>query len=314
MIGDGMDLGRGMEEISIQSLSTGDTRYVGRFCVLLEMAGRSLLLDCGMAPASRGVNRYPDFSKVLKEPDAILISHCHLDHLGGLPLVTEKMGWSSPVYMTPPTRYLGELLLLDFASVNSNQALVTKSEIQQCMQKAHFFAPFGKECLVCPEISVTCYYSGHALGGVLMSIRSIRTGHHVVFTGDFCGEVERHLSPLGGAVDHPSWLQCRHPDVLITECTYGNIVRADSRRLRERKFIHAIVECVRKNGKVLIPVFAFGRFQEIAIMLGRDSKGTLIHCSCLTAFFPSSIHDKNPPGHNWVSRYLYGTPRPCAPP
>ena len=88
--------------------------------------------------------------------------------------------------------------------------------------------------------------------------------------------------------------KCR-PDLLITESTYATTIR-DSKRLyaitllvnmlrteysllylhqsfdmlyrcRERDFLKKLLECVEKGGKVLIPVFALGRAQELCILL-----------------------------------------------
>lgn len=60
-------------------------------------------------------------------------------------------------------------------------------------------------------------------------------------------------------------MQCR-PDLLITETTYATTIR-DSKRQREREFLKKVHSCVEKGGKVLIPVFALGRAQELLILL-----------------------------------------------
>ena len=59
--------------------------------------------------------------------------------------------------------------------------------------------------------------------------------------------------------------KCR-PDLLITESTYATTIR-DSKRCRERDFLKKVHDCVEKGGKVLIPVFALGRAQELCILL-----------------------------------------------
>ena len=87
----------------------------------------------------------------------------------------------------------------------------------------------------------------------------IRVGQQtLVYTGDFNTTADRHLG--SAHID-----RCR-PDVLITESTYGSTVR-DSRRARERDFMAKVVDCVRRGGKVLVPVFAVGRAQELCILL-----------------------------------------------
>mmetsp|Transcript_38968 Transcript_38968/g.63137 ORF Transcript_38968/g.63137 Transcript_38968/m.63137 type:complete len:395 (+) Transcript_38968:3-1187(+) len=80
----------------------------------------------------------------------------------------------------------------------------------------------------------------------------------VVYTGDYNMTPDRHL----GA----AWIDKLRPDVLITETTYATTIR-DSKRARERDFLKQVHDCVEKGGKVLIPVFALGRAQELCILL-----------------------------------------------
>lgn len=87
----------------------------------------------------------------------------------------------------------------------------------------------------------------------------IRVGNQsVVYTGDYNMTPDRHL----GA----AWIDKCRPDLLITESTYATTIR-DSKRCRERDFLKKVHECVDRGGKVLIPVFALGRAQELCILL-----------------------------------------------
>lgn len=83
-------------------------------------------------------------------------------------------------------------------------------------------------------------------------------GESVVYTGDYNTTPDRHL----GA----AWMPRLEPSVLITESTYAASIR-DSKRQRERTFLQRVHRCVEKGGKVLIPVFALGRAQELCILL-----------------------------------------------
>jgi len=69
---------------------------------------------------------------------------------------------------------------------------------------------------------------------------------------------DRHL---GGA-----WIEPLKPDLVITETTYANSIR-DPKRAREREFFKTIHETLDGGGKILIPVFALGRAQELCILL-----------------------------------------------
>eukprot|EP00012_Vannella_robusta_P000678 CAMPEP_0206188106 /NCGR_PEP_ID=MMETSP0166-20121206/3389_1 /ASSEMBLY_ACC=CAM_ASM_000260 /TAXON_ID=95228 /ORGANISM="Vannella robusta, Strain DIVA3 518/3/11/1/6" /LENGTH=417 /DNA_ID=CAMNT_0053603795 /DNA_START=450 /DNA_END=1700 /DNA_ORIENTATION=- len=69
---------------------------------------------------------------------------------------------------------------------------------------------------------------------------------------------DRHLGPAS--------IEKLRPDLFITETTYATMIR-DSKRCRERDLLKRIHKCVDNGGKVLIPVFALGRAQELCILL-----------------------------------------------
>ena len=97
----------------------GGGRQVGRSCLLLQTPQSKIILDCGIDIASHGKDKFPflDVSEFdIKQIDAVIISHAHLDHVGLLPYLY-KMGYKGPVYMTPPTRDIAALLSLDFIGV-----------------------------------------------------------------------------------------------------------------------------------------------------------------------------------------------------
>ncbi|KAL1283737.1 Integrator complex subunit [Trichinella pseudospiralis] len=106
------------------------------------------------------------------------------------------------------------------------------------------------------ELRIKPYYAGHVLGAAMFEVR---VGHEsIVYTGDFNMTPDRHLGPA--EID-----RCR-PDVLISESTYATTIR-DSKRARERDFLKKVHDCINNGGKVLIPVFALGRAQELCILL-----------------------------------------------
>jgi len=103
---------------------------------------------------------------------------------------------------------------------------------------------------------VTAYYAGHVLGAAMFYIEC--NGETVVYTGDFNMTADRHLGS--------AWIDKLKPDLVITETTYATTIR-DSKRSREREFLKQVHETLDKGGKILIPVFALGRAQELCILL-----------------------------------------------
>uniref|UniRef100_A0A6Q2XDP5 Integrator complex subunit 11 n=1 Tax=Esox lucius TaxID=8010 RepID=A0A6Q2XDP5_ESOLU len=106
------------------------------------------------------------------------------------------------------------------------------------------------------ELEIKAYYAGHVLGAAMVQIKV--GSESVVYTGDYNMTPDRHL----GA----AWIDKCRPDILISESTYATTIR-DSKRCRERDFLKKVHETVERGGKVLIPVFALGRAQELCILL-----------------------------------------------
>jgi integrator complex subunit 11 len=106
------------------------------------------------------------------------------------------------------------------------------------------------------EVKVTAYYAGHVLGAAMFSVEC--NGEKLVYTGDFNMTADRHLGS--------AWIEKLKPDVVLTETTYATTIR-DSKRSREREFLQQVHKTLDNGGKILIPVFALGRAQELCILL-----------------------------------------------
>ena len=125
------------------------------------------------------------------------------------------------------------------------------------------------------EIELKAYYAGHVLGAAMFHIKvgnqsvvytvsstwspsTIKFSTFIFHQGDYNMTPDRHL----GA----AWIDKCRPNILISESTYATTIR-DSMRCRERDFLKKVHDCVDRGGKVLIPVFALGRAQELCILL-----------------------------------------------
>lgn len=252
-----------MPEIKVAPLGAGQD--VGRSCILLTIGGKNIMLDCGMHMGFNDSRRFPDFSyitrsgKLTEHLDCVIISHFHLDHCGALPYMSEMVGYDGPIYMTQPTKAICPILLEDYRKITVDRKgetnFFTSGMIKDCMKKV-ITANLHQTIQVDDELEIKAYYAGHVLGAAMFHIRV--GSDSVVYTGDFNMTPDRHL----GA----AWIDKCRPDILITESTYATTIR-DSKRCRERDFLQKVHECVEKGGKVLIPVFALGRAQELCILL-----------------------------------------------
>ncbi len=98
-------------------LPAGTTHEIGDSCYLLSLNGTTLMLDAGVHPRKEGWQSVPDFQRAgCKHVDAILISHCHLDHLGALPVALSRFPQAS-VLMTEASAALAPLMLHHTAKV-----------------------------------------------------------------------------------------------------------------------------------------------------------------------------------------------------
>ncbi|KAF2356596.1 Beta-Casp domain [Trinorchestia longiramus] len=251
-----------MAEIKITPLGAGQD--VGRSCILASIGDKHIMLDCGMHMGFNDERRFPDFSYITdgsltEHLDCVIISHFHLDHCGALPYMTEMVGYTGPIYMTQPTKALCPVLLEDMRKVaverKGETNFFTSSMIKDCMKKVTTVA-LHETVKVDEELEIKAYYAGHVLGAAMFQVKV--GSHSLVYTGDYNMTPDRHL----GA----AWIDKCRPDLLITESTYATTIR-DSKRCRERDFLKKIHSCVDRGGKVLIPVFALGRVQELCILL-----------------------------------------------
>lgn len=191
--------------------------------------------------------------------DLVIITHFHLDHVGALPYFTEICGYNGPIFTSQPTKAILPLTLEDFRKIISDyrgeKSPLSPQQIINCVSKIQTIE-IGETKVIKNRIKVTPYYAGHVLGAGMYHINV--DGYTVVYTGDYNTLTDRHLS---GA-----YIPKLFPDIFITETTYGDTVR-DTKRVREREFLKKIQSVIERNGKVLIPIFALGRAQELCILL-----------------------------------------------
>lgn len=243
----------------------GAGQDVGRSCILLTIGGKNIMMDCGMHMGYNDDRRFPDFTYITKTEkltdhlDCVIITHFHLDHCGALPYMSEMVGFDGPIYMTHPTKAICPILLEDYRKITVEKKgetnFFTSDMIKQCMKKV-IAVNLHEVIKVDDELEIKAYYAGHVLGAAMFHVRVGQQS--MVYTGDYNMTPDRHLGS--------AWIDKCRPDLLITESTYATTIR-DSKRCRERDFLKKVHSCVEKGGKVLIPVFALGRAQELCILL-----------------------------------------------
>jgi len=254
----------------------GAARTVTGSCYILEAAGRRFAIDCGMHQGNAEIEKR-NWDVDIYDPHAIefmLMTHAHMDHSGLLPRLVQK-GFRGKVYMTPPTRDLLRILLLDSAHIQEMEAqwksrkrlrhgdeniipLYTQKDAQAAFP-LFSAVTYGKAFSPSPGLSVTFRDAGHILGAAMVELAVLEDGakSRVVFSGD---------------IGRPAQLLIRDPeaieeaDFLFMESTYGNRDHKD-----EADSLNELAEAIAyshaRGEKVIIPAFAVGRTQEMIYSL-----------------------------------------------
>ncbi len=250
----------------VRVMALGGFREVGRSCLLVQTPHSKVLIDVGVNPATGdGTRAYPYLNMTgfeLKDLDAVVISHGHMDHMGFLPYLF-AYGYEGPVYCTPPTRDFMILLQQDYLNLCKKafniEAPYTKKDIYKEIRNV-ITVDYEEVVDITPEIKMTFYNAGHILGSASVHLHIGEGAHNLVYSGDIKYGFTRLFDPA----------HTRFPriETLFIESTYGgrndiSVNRFDS----ENRLMAIIKETVAKRGKVLIPVFAVGRSQEIMLVL-----------------------------------------------
>ena len=242
----------------------GSGMQVGRSAILLQTSESKILLDCGFAPGSyNNIDMIPRFDlmeNLIEELDAVVITHAHLDHMGMVPYLF-KYDYRGPVYCTEPTLPLMLMQHLDFINVAEKQGLFppyTERDVRTAIQHTVPLS-YGMVTNIAPDVRITFYNAGHILGSAIIHIHIGEGFHNVIYTSDFKYEPSRTLD---AAVN-------RFPraETLIMESTYGATPTQFTREESEKLLASYIEKTIKRGGKVLIPVPAVGRAQEIMLVL-----------------------------------------------
>ena len=262
----------GVGDIRITAL--GGFLEVGRSAILLQTRESSVLLDCGLNPgATNPINAFPRLDAPqfdLDALDAVVISHSHLDHCGILPFLF-KYGYDGPVYCSAPTSSLMTLLQLDYLDVLSKQGIMAPYDQKDVRTTVLHTIPlrYGVVTDIAPDVRLTLHNAGHILGSSVVHLHIGEGLHNIVYTGDYKYSKTTLLEPAS--------TQFPRVETIITESTYGAARDMMPSRIEaEDKLASIINQTFEKRGKVLIPVPAVGRAQEIMLILDGYMKRGLI--------------------------------------
>ncbi|MGC8895978.1 MAG: beta-CASP ribonuclease aCPSF1 [Candidatus Bathyarchaeia archaeon] len=249
----------------IRITALGGVQEVGRSAFLVQTRESSVLLDCGINPgSSRPFEAFPRLDNPafeLDSLDAVVVTHAHLDHCGLVPFLY-KYGYDGPVYCSSPTSNLMTLLQLDYLDVASKQGLMApydQKDVRECVLHT-IPLRYGVVTDIAPDIRLTLHNAGHILGSSMAHLHVGEGLHNIVYTGDY--KYGRTMLLEAATTEFP------RVETIITESTYGGADDIMPSRVEAEERLTAIInETLERRGKVLIPVPAVGRAQEIMLII-----------------------------------------------
>jgi metallo-beta-lactamase family protein len=243
---------------------------------LVQTKSANVLVDCGLFQGQKKLENYNRLPRkgAINSLNAVILTHAHLDHTGRLPLLTE-VDYSGPIYATPATIDIADLILRDSAHLQQGDVerenrkrmrqgqpplpVLYTAEAVEKLRPLYQPIDYDHPHEIAPGIVVRVVEAGHVLGSVSieMTIEGNGSKRVVVFSGD--------LGPRGAPL-HRDPMPFKHADLVFMESTYGD---RDHRSLQEtaaetREVIRAAIEA---RGKILVPVFAVGRTQLLLYLL-----------------------------------------------
>ena len=272
---------------------------IGANCSVCEVNGFRFAIDSGLHPKFAGKDAIPAINEIDRNSlDFIVLTHCHLDHLGSLPLLSREHP-DAPVLMSYPSSILARRMLSNSISVMKRQRnelnltelpLYGRSDLSSLYDRMKTLAikkPFTIE-KDGRYIDVILHHAGHVAGAVSVEIKSPK--ERILFTGDILFDDQRTLDGAQPLLERV--------DTLVTETTRGMYER-NSAKKRESEITNLLSQTnstIQSGGSVLIPVFALGRMQELLSVIEEAIKKKIlpkvpIFCSGLGMDLVNHFHE-----------------------
>ncbi|MBV8198401.1 MAG: MBL fold metallo-hydrolase [Candidatus Eremiobacteraeota bacterium] len=235
---------------------------------LVSINGKNFFIDCGLFQGPREVEALNDAPLPIPAPrlDAIVITHGHLDHVGYLPKIVHD-GYRGPIYCTPPTAEVIEIVLEDAAHLQQHMHVRGFHN-----ERSHGLAPFFTADDVAAALrqlkttalesdfdvcgaTLRYHYAGHIIGAAFVEMNYAKK--RTIFSGD----LGRYNSSL---LDDPAPIPSA--DTVICEATYGNRIHPPETLDLLRS---TLLDAIERGGPILIPTFAVERAQDLLVAIGR---------------------------------------------
>ena len=261
----------------------GAVKGVTGSCHELQInADNSVLIDCGLfqgaeSSAKGAAFKHLEIEFSIKKIRALLVTHCHIDHVGRIPYLMAA-GFKGPIYCSEPTAVLLPLVLEDAVKIGFSKEKHLIKKFIKLLATRIIAVPYGEWQKVplkkasADNLKIKFKRAGHILGSAYIqcTVKNAEHQRRITFSGDLGGP---HTPLL------PNPKPPKKTDVLVLESTYGD-KNHENRKERKKQLKKLIIHCLKNQGAILIPAFSIGRTQELLYELEEiiyQNQGKEIH-------------------------------------
>ncbi len=256
----------------------GADQEVTGSCHSLSTANEKIMVDCGMFQGDEDLEKlnYEDFLFKPKEYSAVLLTHAYLDHCGRIPHLINA-GFNGKIFATEATKELAFIVMADSAHIAQEDAkndnrdradkglpardpIYTMNDVNKAMNLFEI-VEYDKPVKITDNMTATYYDAGHILGSSSIQLKVTEGDETKTFA--FSGDLGQESSILMPHVE-----AITEADYVLMESTYGNRLH-ESIEKRKEETIRIIKETHGRGGKLMIPVFAIERTQEMLYYIGK---------------------------------------------